>query len=67
MQVVKRLHKKFCTFKKQNVKVDYEGIRERGNPNVNWHPTECFNMTEVCVEAKCRFTKAPGANKNYLK
>jgi hypothetical protein len=56
-----------CTFKKQDVKVNYEGVRERGNPNVNWHPTECLNMTDECLEAKCRFTKKPGANKNYLR
>jgi hypothetical protein len=67
MQVVQRFHKKMCTFKNQDVKVNYEGIRESGNPNVNWHPTACLNMTEECIESKCRFTKRPGANKNYLK
>jgi hypothetical protein len=67
MQLVRRIHKKLCTFKKQQVKVEYEGMREKGNPNVNWHPTSCFNMTEECVEALCRFTKKPNANKNYLR
>jgi len=35
MQIVTRFHTKLCTFKKENVKVNYEGVRERGNPNVN--------------------------------
>ncbi|MCX6357662.1 MAG: hypothetical protein NT045_07310 [Candidatus Aureabacteria bacterium] len=65
MQVVRRFHKKVCSFKKQEVKVNYEGVRERGNPNVNWQPIECLNMTEECVGAQCRFTKRPGASKSY--
>jgi hypothetical protein len=67
MQIVTRFHRKLCTLKKQDVKVNYEGVRERGNPNVNWQPIECLGLTEECVEAKCRFTKKPGANKNYLR
>jgi len=30
-------------------------------------PVECLGLTEECVAAKCRFTKKPGANRNYLK
>lgn len=67
MQLVRRIHKKLCTYKKQQVKVDYEGVRERGNPNVNWKPVQCLNMADDCADAKCRFTRKPGANKNYLR
>ncbi len=49
MQIVTRFHRKLCTLKKQDVKVNYEGVRERGSPNVNWQPIECLGLTEECV------------------
>ena len=67
MQFVRRIHKKFCAFRKMQVKVEYEGVRERGNPNVNWKPAQCFNMADECMEGKCFFTKRPGANRSYLR
>jgi len=67
MQILQRFHKKYCSFRKIEVKVSFEGVRERGNPNVNWHPTECLGLSEECAESMCRFTKRPGANKNYLR